>query len=360
MKRSFTALAAVLAVALSLAVQAPASESAVVKSIGFIKTGTGLEVTVQIDGVYALETSVLTKPDRLVLDISPAEKLAALPSYEVNAFGVTAIRTGQFKPRVSRVILDFSGPVPEYDIQKTVTGLMIKVAGEAQAAEKAAEPAAVEPVGEARPAEDAKPAPKGAVRTTRPEAEPAAAGSRPLFFNTTVGVMAGSYKNDSDRFSEVYGGDTSFQFGLNFTRALVYFRGLHLDVSGEARMISKTGRATLSGDEAKIRIFPLTLAAILAYDMKYVSPFVGYGGDWFSYKETSALAETSGWASGDHFQGGLFIGVPGMENLRIKLYYKHTRVTATENEIDVKLGGSEFGFGVSYGFDFQKNALLVF
>jgi len=172
--------------------------------------------------------------------------------------------------------------------------------------------------------------------------------------------MAGSYGNDSDRFSEVYGGDTSFQFGLNFTRSLVYFRGFHLDVSGEARMISKTGQATLSGDEAKIKIFPLTLAAILAYDMKYVSPFFGYGGDWFSYKETSALANTSGWASGDHFQGGLFIGIPGMENLRIKLYYKYTRVTATKNEIEVDLGGPEYGIGVSYGFNFLNKALLVF
>ena len=172
--------------------------------------------------------------------------------------------------------------------------------------------------------------------------------------------MAGSYRNDSDRFSEVYGSEAALQFGLNFTRSLVYFRGFHLDVAGEARMISKTGQATLSGDEAKIKIYPLTLAAILAVDTKYVIPFVGYGGDWYNYTETSALADTSGSASGDHFQGGLFIIVPGMENLRVKLYYKYTRVTATENEIEVDLGGPEFGFGVSYGFNFLNKALLVF
>jgi hypothetical protein len=72
------------------------------------------------------------------------------------------------------------------------------------------------------------------------------------------------------------------------------------------------------------------------------------------------LAETSGWASGDHFQGGLYIVIPGMENLRIKLYYKYTRVTATEEEIEVGLGGPEYGLGVSFGFNFLDKALLVF
>ena len=75
-------------------------------------------------------------------------------------------------PKVSRVILDFSGPVPEYDIQKTVNGLMVKVTGEAGAAEIAAEPAA----GEAKPAEAGKPAPAvpaaaPAVSKTPPAAE---------------------------------------------------------------------------------------------------------------------------------------------------------------------------------------------
>ena len=359
MKRIPAALVTVLATVLLLAAQAPAQDSAVVKSIGFIKSSTGLDVSIQIEGVFALETSVLTAPDRLVLDISPAEKMEALPSYEVNAFTVTAIRTGQYKPRVSRVILDFSGPVPEYDIQKTVNGLMVKVMGGAGAAEAAAAPAA----GEARPAETGKPATAPAaaapaVQTAQPGAEPA--GSRPLFYNSTVGIMAGAYNNDSERFSEVYGGETAFQFGLSFTRSLVYIGGFHLDVAGEARMISKTGQATLSGDEAKLKIYPLTLAAILAVDTKYVIPFVGYGGDWYNYQETSALADTSGSASGDHFQGGLFIIVPGMENLRVKLYYKYTRVKAIENEIEVDLGGPEYGFGVSYGFNFLNKALLVF
>ena len=107
-------------------------------------------------------------------------------------------------------------------------------------------------------------------------------------------------------------------------------------------------------------MYPISLAGRLLYQTKYVIPFVGYGGDWFSYSEKSALADTSGSASGDHFQGGLYIIIPGMESLRIKLYYKSTRVTAVENEIEVELGGPEIGIGVSYGFNFLNKALLSF
>jgi hypothetical protein len=356
MKRISAALVAVLAIALSLAAQAPASGSAVVKSIGFVKSDAALEVSVLIKGVFTHETHVLKAPDRLVIDVSPAERLEALPSYEVNAFGVTAIRTGQFKHKVSRVILDFSGPVPAYDIQKTASGLVVKVAGTPPAAAAAAAPAA--PVTEAKPAGEVKPAPK--VQAAAPAAKSAESAVGPFFYNTTVGIMAGSYKNNSDRFSEVYGSGSSVQFGLSLSRALLHIGGFHLDVSGEARMMSKTGQATLSGDEAKITITPLSVAGLLVFDTKYVIPFVGYGADWFNYKETSALADTSGSASGDHFQGGLFIVIPGMENLRVKLYYKYTRVTATENEIEVELGGPEYGIGVSFGFNFLNKAVISF
>ncbi|OGD20234.1 MAG: hypothetical protein A2W03_07985 [Candidatus Aminicenantes bacterium RBG_16_63_16] len=365
MKRISAALVAVLAIALSLAAQAPASGSAVVKSIGFVKSDAGLEISVLVNGVFVHETYVLSSPDRLVIDVSPAERIEALPTYDVNAFGVTAVRTGQFKPKVSRVILDFSGPVPEYDVQKTDNGLIVKIAAPPPPAEKPAAPSApVEPVQEEKPVGEAKPAPKveiaaPAAKTAAPQAKIKEPAGGPVFYNTTVGLMGGSYKNDSERFGEVYGSGTSIQFGLNLSRTLLYVKGFHLDVSGEARLVSKSGKATLSGDEAKIRIYPLTVAALLMFDTKYIIPFAGYGRDWFNYKETSALADTSGSASGDHFQGGLFIIIPGLENLRLKLYYKHTRVTATENEIEVKLGGPEFGFGVSYGFNFLNGAALV-
>jgi len=352
MKRICASFIAVVAIALSLAAQVPDSGLAVIKSVSYVKTDAGLEISVRIDGDYLHQASVLSSPYRLVIDIAPAQRIEARPAYDVNAFSVTTIRTGQYEPQISRVILDFSGPIPAYDIQKTASGLMIIIGIAPRATEKIAAPAvSVKPVREKRPA------PKEEVETPAAEAEGPMIG--PGFYNTTAGIMIGTYKNDSGRFDEVYGSGTAIQYGINLSRMLLYFRGFQLDISGEARTLSKTGQSTLSEDEAKFSMIPLSLAGRLLFQTKYVIPFVGFGADWFNYSEKSVLADSSGSASGYHFQAGVFIVVPGRDYLRVKLYYKFTRVTATENEIEVQLGGPEYGIGVSYGFNILNKAAFI-
>ncbi len=197
----------------------------------------------------------------------------------------------------------------------------------------------------------------GEARATNPETESAA--SLPGFYNTTVGILIGTHKSPDSRFGEVFGDKTSLQFGLDLSRTLFYLKGFEVDVSFEARSITKTGQATLSGDETKLSMVPLTVAGLLLYPTKYVIPFVGAGGDWYHYSEKSVLANTAGWASGYHYQGGLFIVIPGLEALRVKVYYKYTKVSETANDITVKLGGPEYGIGVNYGFNFLNEAALV-
>ncbi len=179
------------------------------------------------------------------------------------------------------------------------------------------------------------------------------------YYNTTVGILLGTHKSPDSRFQEVYGSGTSLQFGIDLSRNLVDLHGFQVDLSLAARSLSKTGQATLSGDEAKLSMVPLTVGGLLLYRTKYVIPFVGGGGDWYHYSEKSVLANTSGWAGGYHYQGGLYIVVPGADYLRIKVYYKYTKVTGTANDISVELGGPEYGIGVGYGFNFLNAAALV-
>jgi hypothetical protein len=376
MKQICAALIAVLTISLSLAAQVPDSGLAVIKSIGYAKTDAGLEISVSINGAFVHKTSVLSSPNRLVIDVSPARRVEASPAYEVNAFGVTKIRTGQYKRRVSRVILDFSGPVPAYDVQKTGSGLVVKIGIAPEATEKTAAPGvtpppvienkpaedaapavSVAPVIEQKPAEDVKPAPKEEMVASAPESEGTA---MPVgFWNTTIGFLIGSHKSPDSRFREVYGNKTAIQYGIDLSRSLFYYKGVELDASLEARAFSTTGKATLGGEEAKFSMIPLTLAGRILVQTKYIIPFVGAGGDWYHYKEESVLANTSGWANGFHVQGGVFIVVPGAASLRVKLYYKYTKVTATANEIAVKLGGSEYGLGLSFGFNILNGAAVV-
>ena len=89
-------------------------------------------------------------------------------------------------------------------------------------------------------------------------------------------------------------------------------------------------------------------------------PFVGFGADFYNYEETSALANTTGSASGSHFQAGLYVVFPKAEFLRLKIYYKYTKVTATESGFDIGLGGPEYGLGLTFGFNVLKKAVLMF
>jgi hypothetical protein len=181
----------------------------------------------------------------------------------------------------------------------------------------------------------------------------------PGFSNTTIGFQLGSYKSPDSRFREVYGNKTALQYGIDLTRSLVYYKGVELDASLEARTFSTTGKSTLTGEGAKFSMIPLSLAGRILVRTRHLIPFVGGGGDWYHYKEQSVIANTSGWANGFHVQGGVYIIVPGADFLRVKLYYKYTKATATANDISVKLGGSEYGLGLSLGFNVLNGASVV-
>lgn len=88
---------------------------------------------------------------------------------------------------------------------------------------------------------------------------------------------------------------------------------------------------------------------------------LGYGLDWYSYTETSSVANTTGNANGHNITAGIYLIPPVLDGmLRVKVYYKFTKVTATSNGISVDLGGNEYLVGLSFGFNFFKKGVLSF
>jgi len=332
--------------------------AAVVKGISVVVSDRTLEVAIAIAGECGFQTLTLDNPSRLVVDFSPAAKIEAKAITEVNAFGMSNIRTGMFQPRIARVIFDFSGEIPAYEIQKTSTGVTVKFTRPAEPAAKITVP----PVQEKPAPPVQKPAQK-AERPARREKAPAetAGESWPAgFYNMTFAVFGGSYSSPSPDFKDVYGGETALQYGVNLTRTLLNAKGFQVDATFELRTFSKTGKATLSGDEAKFSMTPITIGGRILYQAKYVMPFIGFGADFYKYEETSALANTSGSANGAHFQAGLYVIFPKVEFLRLKIYYKYTKVTAAADGFNVGLGGPEYGFGLTFGFNVLKKAMLMF
>lgn len=153
------------------------------ESITFVKEAPGVVFTARIRGEFGNEAFMLREPDRLVIDVSPVEKIAAAEQTEVNAGGVLRVRTGRFQADVARLVFDLEGPGVMYRIDRTAEGLKVTFWEEDGSVPKPVEkPAApAEPKTEPRPETqkpvEVPPAPAAA----RPSATPApvAAGEEP-------------------------------------------------------------------------------------------------------------------------------------------------------------------------------------
>lgn len=352
MKKRIAALGVFLALMAALSPAPAAGQSATsLKALTFLKTDKGLDVTIGVEGEFLYQVQTLANPTRLAVDLSPLSKIEAQAFYDVNQAGLTSIRTGQFTPLIARLVIDFSGAMPGYEIAKTDAGLVIRFAGEAKPAVPDP-PVREQPVLQ-RPVQIVKPV------ETPAETEPGK--TRKGFANTMIGAQTGSYQVPSDRFKEIYGPDTTQTFGLSLSRTFAQFKDLSLDVEWGIRFYSKTGASTLSQESATFKMTPISLAGRLNYQAKYFQVFVGYGLDWYSYTETSTIADTTGSANGHHFTAGLYLIPPVLNGMiRVKAYYKFTNVTAISNGIEVDLGGNEYGVGLSFGFNLFQKAVFAF
>lgn len=351
MKKQIVALGVLLALISVLAPALGAGQAVnTLIAVTFMKTDRGLDVRITVDGQILYQVQALSNPTRLAVDLSPLSKIDAQPLYEVNQAGLTSVRTGQFTPLIARVVFDFSGAIPVYEVAKTETGLVVRFGGAAKPADR---PAVIPPPVREQP-----------VQTVKPVETPAETGTGEtgqVYANTMVGFQMGSYQIPSERFKEIYGADAVQTFGLSLSRTFVQYQNFSLDAEWGIRFYSKDGAATLSQETATFKMTPISLAARLNYQTKYFQVFVGYGLDWYSYTETSAVANTTGNANGHHFTAGVYLIPPVLDGmLRLKAYYKFTKVTATSNGIDVDLGGNEYGVGLSFGFNLFRKAVFAF
>ena len=349
MKRQIARLAsAALLLSMAVASSWGAEDPAVLKSISYQKLDKGLEATFLLEGPFIFQTMTLTNPNRLAIDFSPVERIEADLYYEVNAMGVTSLRTGEFAPQIVRVVFDFSDQILAYEIKKIEGGIVVRLS-----TEEPKVPVAV--TDEQKIAAEVK---RRLAEAVRKEAAP-----KENFYNTMIGLTVGSYKIPDARFAEIYKSEASPIYGLNISRTLVSVGNFQFDVSAEARMYQKTGASTVSQEEAKFSLSPIiSIAPRLLFQIKYAILFAGGGVDFYSYKEESSLygavGSISNSVSGSHFQAGVYIMPPTIEFLRIKLYYKFTKVKALENEIEVELGGNEYGVGLCFGFNFLSGAVI--
>ena len=109
------------------------AQNASIRHIHVLNSRDAVEIEIEASDRITPQTQVLTRPDRLVVDLPNATPGAELGSQSVNRGEVKSVRIGLFqsKPPVTRVVLDLNSP-QSYKIFPSGRTLLIKVTGPSQ------------------------------------------------------------------------------------------------------------------------------------------------------------------------------------------------------------------------------------
>ncbi|MBN2199435.1 MAG: AMIN domain-containing protein [Candidatus Aminicenantes bacterium] len=313
----------------------------ILKNLYVVKTDQAIEIFIEIEGVYIHQVSQYTDPLRIAFDFSPVDQILSETYYEINEWSLMGIRIGQFHPSIVRVVFDFSESLLAYEVEKSDNILKISLIPIEEEIPPPPAPEPLQPVVEQ---------PRKEIAAKPVVAPPPVKKGR---LNTMIGLTAGSHNIPDVRFQEVYPG-SALIYGLHLSRTFFSAGDFDVLLSVDGKIFSKPGAATVTEEEARFTMTPLSIGASLLWNTKYFILFGGGGLDICPYRETSPLYPFPGFvketANGSHFQAGLFLRIPGLDALRAKFYYKSTKALTINNDIEVDLGGREFGFSLVYGF----------
>ncbi len=311
-----------------------------------------IEIKLEIPTPANYESFSLFNPNRLVLDLLSIENFSCAPEITVNDYGVLQIRTAKNQPDVTRVVFDLAETAPAYIIEEKEDGIYLyfepvetSVPEETIEEEPAPPPVEVEKKEKEKPAEEKK---------TPPEIQkPAEIIKAPRSKALSITIAGGAYLVQDSNFQDVYGqsamsygGDISYFFPLGTAENI----GISLDI----RNISATGQTTYTEEDVELNLIPFSLSVVYQRMFGNVGPYAGIGLDYINYKETYpetfVVSEMSGSAMGYHLVLGTTVNF--IKSFGAKAFFKLHSAKKIINEMDVNFGGTEFGAGLFYKFNF--------
>ena len=342
--------------------QAQEDTASVLKNITLEKSLDRLGVKLDIDIPINYESFTLFNPDRLIIDLLGITNFSCEPLIDVNNSGVIAIRTAKNQPDVTRVVFDLMEEIPSYSIEEKEDGLYIYFEVEKPIFEELPEAVKETPPIKEETKEEIK---QPEIKTTPPKKEPAAKKVPPLpeikTISTpeakmnkilTLGAGGGLYFIQDADFQDVYGKSAGYFSGeVNLFIPIKSREGIAIAL--DVKSISASGLTTETEEEVKLRLLPISLAALYMRHYGRFIPFVGIGGSLFSYEETYppsfAIPSTKGTAFGLNLQLGTYIKVA--ETFSFKVFFKFYDARTKENDLNINLGGNEYGLGLAYHFN---------
>jgi opacity protein-like surface antigen len=145
------------------------------------------------------------------------------------------------------------------------------------------------------------------------------------------------YKDTYGSGDFIYGGSLSYDLLRSF------------EIRGEVGYFKDKGEMTLTQEEIKFSMIPVVIGMrVKLVKIKKLSPYLGAGVDFCSYKERSRLGDTSESTVGFHIEGGSYIALG--QRFHIDLNLRYVKADAQPFDETIKLGGWRAGVGVEYSF----------
>lgn len=167
---------------------------------------------------------------------------------------------------------------------------------------------------------------------------------------TFIEFCLGRYNIKDPRFIRVYTSGREI-FTLELFQLIAAEIPHHFGISAGLKHFRQNGRSTVTKKDSQLTLSPLFLGIKYLLSTNYFVPWLELGLDYYIYREESEVKTTEGHTFGYHFQGGVYVQFPKLRTIKLKIYLKHTRATAVEEDIEVNLGGMEYSAGISIGFN---------
>jgi hypothetical protein len=171
--------------------------------------------------------------------------------------------------------------------------------------------------------------------------------------SSTLGLLAGFFFVQDETFQGIYG-KSLFFFGAEYALRFPVKQQHGVELAVGLEQLQKSGRTSYTEEDTQIRLTSLFLS--LRYSLEYgrFIFFAGPGFDYVMYKENYAetfpVKSVDGSAVGYHIMaGGGYYIVP---SLAVKTYFKYRAAETEPNGFRVNLGGTEWGLGLAYRFEF--------
>ena len=161
----------------------------------------------------------------------------------------------------------------------------------------------------------------------------------------TFELSIGNYSVSEPRFKAVYQKGGMIE-GIGLSVFIIH----DIDFFFEMKGFYKSGELTYTKEKTHFLLVPISLGVRYSKPLGYFCPYAGLGIDYIFYMETNPIQSTINYTRGFHFRIGSYVQFAEKVPIWLNARIKYTKAKTEENDLEIELGGFEYGLGLVFVF----------